>query len=68
MLAKFKDFQGLENEAIFFTEFQGCGNPAVLVIYKYLMILFFKINIHVSIKCCHEEKKSAKYLGGNKSI
>ena len=29
ILAKFKDFQGLENEAIFFKEFQGCGNPAV---------------------------------------
>ena len=26
---KFKDFQGLENEAIFFKDFQGCGNPDI---------------------------------------
>ena len=27
MLAEFKDFQDTENEAIFFKDFPGCGNP-----------------------------------------
>ena len=35
ILAKFKDFQGLENEAIFFKDFQGCGNPEIAQISFY---------------------------------
>ena len=30
-MAKFKDFQGLENEAIFSKDFQGYGNPGIIL-------------------------------------